>query len=267
MFLILFSSIHAKDVIWDFGGIIFHPDKFGVGQQVGLKYFLLYMVMDLKSPNIQSHLFKFLDTVMSDDKRFGAVGTGDGATLPTIMRHWQAGTLSSSDIIKMTDEHIKKMDKIGYFESHYERELIQRVIHAMFDPKILARNVYPVEAGVELLKKCAAAKNPDGSKKNRNFGWSNWDPSSYKYFKKIYPKIFELFDGEFVSGNNHVVKPDKEFYELGIAKFGLNPQNSLLIDDQEVNAKSARECKIGTLVLKNWDYGQLERELRLCGVL
>lgn len=267
MFFILFSSINAKDLIWDFGGIVFHPSYLGVAREVGIKNFLLYMIMDQRSPDVQDELFKFLDTVMPDDKKFGLVGTGDGKTLPTIMRHWQAGTILGPDIIKMTNEHIKKMHKLGYFGSQYEKELFQRIVTAMFDPKILANNIYPVEAGVKLLKKCVDAKNADGSKKNRNYGWSNMDSLTYRLSKKLYPEIFSWFDGEFISGDHHVVKPDKEFYELGLKKFGLDPKNMLFMDDQEVNAKGARDCKIPTLVLKDWNYKVLEQELKLCGAL
>jgi len=267
IFLMLFSYIKSKDLIWDFGGIVFHPYYLGVAAEVGLKHFLLYMFLDMKSPNVQADLFKFLDTIMPNDKTFGPAGTGDGMTLPAIMRHWQAGTIKAYDVIKMADEHIKKMDKIGYFGSQYEKTLLQRIIHAMFDPKILANNVYPVEAGVQLLKKCAAARNPDGTKKNRNIGCSNWDPLSYKLFREKYPDIFNLFDDVVISGDIQKVKPDEDFYRYIIEKFNLNPERSLLIDDQEVNAKGARKCNIGTLVLKSWDYERLEKELKLCGAL
>jgi len=267
MILMLFNTIQAKDLIWDFGGIVFHPDKLGVGRAVGLQYFLLYMVMDLKNPNVQNDLFKFLETVMPADKKFGAVGAGDGQILPTIMRHWQAGTLLAPAIIKKTEDHIKKMDKIGYFESHYEKELIRRITRAMFDPKILAQNIYPIQAGVDLLKKCVAAKNADGTKKNNNYGGSNMDPLSFKISKKLYPEIFKLFDGIVISGDIGKVKPDKNFYQHLIKEFNLNPKNSVLIDDQEVNAIGARKCEIGTLILRDWDYKRLEQELKLCGAL
>lgn len=264
---IIFGSMSAKDLVWDFGGIMFDPSYINMGLRVGPGYFLKYMIMDMQSPNIQDKLFKFLEIVMPDDKKFGPVGSGDGRTLPTIMRHWQAGTILAHDIVKMADEHIKKMDRIGYFGSKYEKDLIQRIIHTMFNPKALAECVYPIEQGVELLKKCISAKNPDGTKKNRNFGCSNWDPLSYKLFKERYPEIFELFDGMVVSGDIGKVKPDRAFYEHIIYEFKLNPKETLLIDDQEVNAKGARRCNIGTLVLKSWDYTILEQQLKLCGAL
>lgn len=254
-------------LIWDFGGIVFNPNKLGVARHIGLKHFFLYMIMDMKSPNIQEDLFKFLDTMMPDDKKFGAVGTGDGITLPTIMRHWQAGTISGPDIAKMATEHIKRMSAIGYFSSQYERRLMQRTINAMFNPKILAENVYPLEEGVRLLKKCASAKNPDGTKKNINIGFSNWDPLSYKLFKERYTKIFGLFDEIFISGDMLKVKPDENAYQFIIEKLNLKPEECLLIDDQDVNAEGARKCKIGTLVLRSWDFNMLEQQLKLCGAL
>lgn len=265
--LCMCTCLQAKKLIWDFGGVIFRPSYLGVGLDVGPQYFLKYMLMDMKSPNIQSELFKFLDTMMKDDNKFGPVGSGDGTVLPTIMRHWQAGTILGPDIIKMSKEHIERMDKIGYFGSTYEKELFQRVIETMFNPKILAKNIYPVPAGIKLLKKCVAAKNPDGTKMNDNYGWSNMDELSYALSKKLYPHIFALFDGEFISGRRNVVKPDKDFFELGLQEFQLDSKECLLIDDQEVNAKGARDCNIRTIVLKDWNYKELKRQLIAHGAL
>lgn len=263
----LFSSLNAKDLVWDFGGIMFDPSYVNMGLKVGPSYFLKYMIMDFRSPDVQNKLFEFLETVMADDKRFGPVGTGDGRILPTIMRHWQAGTILPSEIVKIATEHVQKMDKIGYFGSKYEKDLIQRIIETMFSPEALAECVYPVEQGIDLLKKCISAKNPDGTKRNRNFGCSNWDGVSYKLVKEKYPEVVALFDGIIVSGDIGKVKPDRDFYEHIITEFNLNPVETLLIDDQEVNAKGARKCNMGTLILKSWDYKVLEQQLKLCGAL
>lgn len=268
LMLTLFNAIKSIDLIWDFGGILFEPYYMGVAGKVGIQNFLLYMIMDQKSPDVQDHLFKFLDTVMPDDKKFGPVGTGDGFTLPPIMRHWQAGTILAPEVIKMTTDHIKKMDRLGYFESQYEKLLLQRIVKTMFDPKILADNIYPVNIGVHLLKRCAAARNPDGSRKNRNIGCSNMDPLTFKLSKEKYPEIFELFDGGIViSGDIGMVKPDKEFYQFVITKFNLDLKSCFLIDDQDVNTKGARACNINTLLLRNRDYKRLEQELISYGAI
>lgn len=259
--------IHARVLIWDFGGIVFNPDKFGVGFEVGIENFLKYMVMDLKSPNIQRELFEFLETMMRDDKRFGEAGTAEGMPLPTIMRHWQAGTILGPDIVEMSKEHIKKMNKLGYFRSQYERNLMEKIIAAMFDPKILANNIYPLEKGVRLLKKCHEAKNADGTKRNINIGFSNWDPLSYREFYKRYKNIFKYFDYVIISGDIGKVKPDEDAFKYLINKLNLDPADCVLVDDQLVNAKGAAKVGIRSILLKNWDFEKLENDLKLWGAL
>lgn len=262
------SLLQAKVLLWDLGGVLFYPDKLGVAQEVGLSNFLSYMVLDGRNPNCQGVLFDVLEQMMKPEKGIReCAGTAEGAPLPTIMCHWQAGTITGKDIIERSKPHIKRLHKQGYFDSDREMRLIKRTIRAMFDPDILARNVFPLEKGMKLLKECSRAKNKDGTKKNRIFAFSNWDHLSFDICYRMHRRCFRFFEGIVISGHIGCIKPRAESYEYILKKYNLNPHDCILIDDQAINAEGARKCGMNAVLIKDDDYDQLRRTLKALGAL
>lgn len=269
-FFLLSSSgtVFAKVLLWDLGGVLFQPDKLGVAQEIGLSYFASYMLFDWKNPNIEAVLFNVLEQMEKPEKGIREkAGTGEGVPLPTIMCHWQAGITTGPEIIKRSHAHLKWLAKIDYFESAHELILINKTIHAMFNPKVLARNVRPVKEGFDLVKECGAALNKNGNKKNRNFVFSNWDNLSFDIYRKKNPGYFKPFEHIVISGHIKLIKPRAEAYKYLLETYKLDPQECILIDDQEVNAIGARKCGIRTILVKNGNYNQLRADLKQFGAL
>ena len=55
-----------------------------------------------------------------------------------------------------------------------------------------------------------------------------------------YP-ILKEFDGEVISCYYNLIKPERAIYELISNKFGLNPAETLFIDDKPVNTRAAAD--------------------------
>jgi HAD superfamily hydrolase (TIGR01509 family) len=51
--------------------------------------------------------------------------------------------------------------------------------------------------------------------------------------------VYKNFDGEVVSCEEHVVKPDAEIYRRLVERYGLNPSETLFIDDRKANIDTA----------------------------
>ena len=51
--------------------------------------------------------------------------------------------------------------------------------------------------------------------------------------------VYKNFDGEVVSCEEHLVKPDAEIYRRLIERYGLNPSETLFIDDRKANIDTA----------------------------
>lgn len=267
LFLLLCSvwGVSARVLIWDFGGVIFNPDKWGVARTIGLKHFLAYAMLDFQNPNIQQSLFEFLETVERATIPYKRAGTAEGMALPHIMNCWQAGTIDGPEVIQLCHKRIKELSAKGYFRSEREEVLFRKTIEAMFDPETLARNVHPVKEAVELLRECAEAKNPDGTKKNINIGFSNWDAKSYDTFYQLNRDSFKYFDHIMISGHIKMIKPHKEAYVHLLETYKLDPRDCTMIDDQDIN--DSRVAGIKSIQLKNGDYKKLRRRMRMLGYL
>jgi len=65
---------------------------------------------------------------------------------------------------------------------------------------------------------------------------------------------------EFYSKDFGVIKPEKRFYELFLEKTGINPGESVFIDDREEFLEGAKSFGIKTILFK--DNEQLQKDLR-----
>ena len=264
-----FLTAHAKVLLWDLGGVLFEPDKLGVAQEIGITNFLSHAFWDMSSPtSIQKTLFDILDILeppRSNNK--GVAGSAHGIPLPTIMCRWQAGTITGREIVKKAIPLVKKLYKYDYFESQGHAELIIRCFRKMFDPKVLARNVYSVNEGFKLVYECCNRRNEDGTKMHRQFVFSNWDHISFDYFRKEHKHLFRNFEHIVISGHIKLIKPHADSFEYLLKTYNLNPKECILIDDQDSNARAARKCGMKAIIIRNGDYAAVRQDLVGLGVL
>lgn len=62
--------------------------------------------------------------------------------------------------------------------------------------------------------------------------------------------IIKYFDDVIFSAEIKVRKPYRKFFEAAISKFGVNPEETVFIDDLEENVEGAKECGIDGFVFK-----------------
>jgi FMN phosphatase YigB (HAD superfamily) len=260
---LLTVPIGAKNwtILWDLGGPLFNPDKLGVAREIGLSNFIKHAVGDLKNPNVQRRLFELLSMLDTEEqKKVPHAGTAEGDALPGIMCAWQAGTLTGTEIIAIVHRHLTQLYKKGKLYSKREYILLKKTVQAMFDPTILARNIRPIEAGVQLLKECYFTYDTNGIRKHRLIAFSNWDHLSFDQFYERNKDIFAYFDAVIISGHIKLIKPHKEAYQYVLETCHLDPKKCILIDDQKINIDTARSCGI-TPLLVNGNYGKLRKQL------
>ena len=91
--------------------------------------------------------------------------------------------------------------------------------------------MYPINSNVQLLS----------ALKKRNFKLyylSNFPLDVFEEIKSDY-YFFRYFDGGIISSEVKLSKPDLRFYRLLLEKYALLPDESLFIDDLEINVKAA----------------------------
>ena len=71
-------------------------------------------------------------------------------------------------------------------------------------------------------------------------------------FLRLFP-VYQLFDGEVVSCEEHTVKPEPRIYEILLERYGLTPSETLFIDDREANIVAAGRLGIHGFVFDHHD--------------
>lgn len=90
---------------------------------------------------------------------------------------------------------------------------------------------------------------------------SNMSIDFYDYLKTR--EVFRYFDGQIISAIEHMVKPDREIYDLILQRYHLKPEESLFIDDLEANIKAAQALGINTVHFSDKQKGNKEIKERL----
>ena len=90
------------------------------------------------------------------------------------------------------------------------------------------------------------------------YGLTNWSAETISIAYERFP-FFKEFDGIVVSGQEKMIKPDKEIYHLLLDRYNLKVENTVFIDDNINNIKAAEE--IGMYAIHFESPGQLKTRL------
>ena len=101
----------------------------------------------------------------------------------------------------------------------------------------------PMEETIEVLQKLK-------ENKINIYYLSNFHHLAFEYVTEK-NKFFNLFDGGIVSYKEKLLKPEKEIYLKLIDKYNLNPEETLFIDDTEINLKGALAVGMNTVHFKD----------------
>ena len=124
--------------------------------------------------------------------------------------------------------------EIRYFNEHY--------------PEIVTNEV---EGMYELLTQLKA----EGYKL---YGLTNWCSKVHLTMAQF--PIFKLLDGQIISSEEKVIKPEPEIYQKLFDKFNIKPEECIFADDRAENIEGGRRLGMNGIVFT--DAKQYERELR-----
>ena len=86
---------------------------------------------------------------------------------------------------------------------------------------------------------------------------SNWSAETFVGMTDDYP-FLQSFDGLLISGEDKMMKPNAEIYELAITRFNLIPQETVFIDDKLENIEAAKKLNLKTIHLVDPNKIELE---------
>lgn len=91
----------------------------------------------------------------------------------------------------------------------------------------------------------------------RLFVLSNMSPEFYAHLKQF--EVFQYFDGEVISGYEHINKPNPKIYTTLLERYNLNPAETLFADDKPVNTAAAAELGLHTVTFGDDGLEQMRR--------
>ena len=72
--------------------------------------------------------------------------------------------------------------------------------------------------------------------------------------------IFDLLDGQVISSEVHLLKPEPEIYQHLLEKFGLQAEECVFTDDKAINVEGAEKVGLHGIVFQ--DAAQYAHELK-----
>jgi 2-haloacid dehalogenase len=100
--------------------------------------------------------------------------------------------------------------------------------------------------------------------KYKLYGLTNWSAETFPIALRRFG-FFDLFDGIVVSGQEKMIKPEKDIFHLLLNRYNLQAENSLFIDDNLNNINSAKE--IGFHIIHYNAITNLEEEFSQLGLI
>ena len=81
------------------------------------------------------------------------------------------------------------------------------------------------------------------------YGLTNWSAETIDFaFQRF--DFFKEFRGILVSGREKLIKPDPKIFQLLFQRFNISPSESLFIDDNEANIKTAKSLGLQGILFK-----------------
>jgi len=159
--------------------------------------------------------------------------------------------LDHDDWIEMDRGVLEKDEAIirGVQRSGLPESEVHRLMHAV--PSYLT----PIKESVQLIQELKHYGN-------NLYVLSNLHPESIAHLEKEY-SFLDMFDGRVISCRINKVKPELEIYQFLITKYNLDVNNTVFIDDVEINVKAAANIGLNPIHFKN--INQCRRELEVLG--
>lgn len=231
-------------VIFDLGGVLIKTNPTTTLWEIGPLKMLLYASTGHNPLDCRKTLMDLLSSIEIQHPNQIDTYDEDHNKLPQVMCDWLKGHKTNEEMITMATTAAQAYP----FKNVLEKEIALKIARILFTPELLIKTREITKGAIELVRYC----KEHGKKV---FVLSNWDPQSYAYMEQKYPQLFELFDGQIVSGQVGLLKPDPAIYTLLLNAFNFKAKDCFFIDDQPENVAAANTVGIKGMVcprIKGW---------------
>ncbi len=248
------------NVIWDLSGTLFKPDG-TVWPTPERKNFglLLYLWGGTHQLSDAGKIaLEILNTITPQQihPQEELIRLSNGTLVPGIVCDWLAARISSQQAAHQTMIAYKKA--ISRSELAYP-EQVEKLLQRVFDYQALASCMRPIQSAIEIVEQCYKSESVE------LYILSNWDPESFQVLVNLPQgkRALDYFKPEniVISGTAGILKPHHEIFEYFIHKYSLDPQMSILIDNQQENLDMAEKYGMLSLLFKDTTIEYIRKEL------
>jgi len=253
--LFIVNSTYCAHIIFDLGGVLIDTNLLKVTKEFGVYNFLQFAVHFNNPLNLRERFFTLLRKVPADSLNSYGAQDDTEKKLPPIMCDWLTGKKTNSQI---KEEVYTFMEQNPQLCNKGEKELFKTIVDITFTPTKLTRIRTIVKESFSFAKTCKEQGHD-------LYILSNWDKESFALICERFPDLFDLFDKDniIISGEIGLIKPDPKIYDYFLEKYGLDPQQCIFFDDQEVNVKAAQKAGIHGVLCKGPNYKDMAKAVEL----
>ena len=92
------------------------------------------------------------------------------------------------------------------------------------------------------------------------YALSNWSKPTYEACIDSHLSFLKEMDGEIISFREHLLKPEREIYQLICDRFDIVPGEAVFLDDNIANIEAARDFGLNAIHFQNYAQGREELE-------
>lgn len=231
---------HASVIIFDITGVLFKENQKGFMKKLGYGKIARYALTHWKKP-IYTCL-DMLDTMSCNPIHKPVTEIKlKGRILPQCIVDLHLGIKTCVKVRQEIDQYIEKLDAQGYFASASEKSITREIIGLILDPEQLPDLTKPV---IPIIKLAQQLKNAG----YQLYLVANLPDELFKVMNTSYPEIIALFDGMIISSHVKMVKPDNQIFTHLLQTYQLDPNQCILIDEQEDSIAAAEQLGITGIV-------------------
>lgn len=243
--------MERKNIIFDLIGVLYALDTYAIFRTMGVASVMRYMITHRKNPFTIA--FAVLHAMHEREQHDYRVIKYKHNMMPRCITEWQAGIITNQQALEKIEHFIYTPEAAHLFKNDYERQIVKKIIMAIFNTTSLTAYMRPIVPNVLLVKDLKEHTN------HNLYLLSNFDAHAIGTLADNYPEFFSLFDGVIVSGQVGHLKPYPEMYRYLLQTYDLRAEDSLFIDDQYENVQGAEHVGIPCLLYKNPD--QLRKQI------
>jgi FMN phosphatase YigB (HAD superfamily) len=223
---------------------IFYNDTMQASSYIGKINALRYTASVGHTPN-QEDLFRSLKPLKAQSTQ---VTYNNNLEMPLILSDWLAAIESNTRLKDMIQRFFESRNM-----SDIEKKVLFAIVSMMMTPAHLADTQKISSKMRSLLERIKSSRV-------KLYLTGNW--AHIASLRSQFPDVFRLFDGVFVSGDLHLLKPAKSFYETVMTRAGATAANSVWIESETKFATSARSYGFKVIQCGVDDTAQLAQALR-----